>query len=248
MIRVLLLLLSIAVVPTISAGAGAGEDEWVQGNRIKVRLGGFQGRSLITMEIGRNGDVLVRREEKTNDGVETLTLLLVSGQALAVAGPVPTGKELDVLDAAGLQVQLIEQLLARAYPAGPSSVKGHERIALKESKEPIRIGTTGAKGYFSAPWRLSGEAKELADQKIGFELRFSFRAADAKKKTQTLMFAGIWHRDAKAPTFDDRLPLQGWHIFLLGTRAGQSRQEYAAVRTDDYPTVGALREALEKQR
>lgn len=247
MIRTLLSMWVAAQVLSLALIAQAGQDEWVQGNRIKVRLGGFQGRSLITMEIGQNGDILVRREEKTHDAVSAVTLLLVNGQALAVTGAhLPSGKELEILDAAGLQVQLVEHLLSRAYPAGPSSVKGHEKMSIRERKEPIRIGTTGAKGYFSAPWSVSGEAKELAPEKIGFELRFSFKPEESKKKTETLTFAGIWHRDGRAPRFDDRLPLQGWQIYLLATRSNESQADYAAVPTDGYPTLGDLRQALQK--
>lgn len=229
--------------------AEGGQDEWLQGNRIKVRPGGFEGQSLMTMEIGQHGDVLVRQETKEHDTVSTVTLLLVEGKAVAVAGgELPGGGELDILDSAGLQVQLIEHILSRAYPNGPSGVKDRGKIAIKEQKDPIRIGTTGAKGYFSPPWSVAGEAKVLAPDKIGFDFTFSFRPDASKKKTETLKFAGIWQRDPQSPHFDNRLPLQGWKIYLLGARTGEKGASYSAVPTQNYTTLGALRQALQEQR
>lgn len=243
-----LVLLPMCILLSIPVAEG-GQDEWRQGNRIKVRPGGFEGRSLMTMEIGRDGDVWVRQETKENDTVRTVALLLVGGKAVAVAGgELPSGAELNILDSAGLQVQLVEHILSRAYPGGPSAVKGHEKISLKEKKEPIRIGTTGAKGYFSPPWSVTGEAKVLAPDKIGFDFAFSFRTDASKKKGETLKFAGIWQRDSQTPYFDDRLPLQGWKIYLLGTRPDDKGTSYGAVPTESYMTLGALRQALQAQR
>jgi hypothetical protein len=227
----------------------AGQDEWLQGNRIKVRPGGFDGQTLITMEIGREGDVWIRQEVKEKDTVSALTLLLVGGKAVAViGGELPSGAEMEVLDRAGLQVQLVEYILGRAYPDGPESVKGHEKMAMKEKKEPIRIGTTGSKGYFSPPWSVAGIATPLAPGKVGFDFTLSFAAqAPKKKKSGTLKFAGIWQRDSRTPHFDDRLPLEGWKIYLLGTRSETASVQYGVVPAEGYRTLGDLRQALRQQ-
>jgi len=239
----------------------AGQEEWLQGNRVKLRPGGFDGQTLITMEIGQGGDVWIRQEAKEKDGVAALTLLLVGGKAVAVAGAeLRSGTELDILDRAGLQLQLVEHLLGRAYPDGPDSVNGHEKIAVQEKKEPIQIGTTGSKGYFSPPWSVTGQATPLAAGKVGFDFIFSFApeksngkaSKKATKKTNMakpskLKFAGIWQRDSRTPNFDDRLPLAGWRIYLLGTRSGEHTTQYRAVPTEKYKTLGDLRQALQKQ-
>jgi hypothetical protein len=240
----------------------AGQEEWLQGNRVKLRPGGFDGQTLVTMEIGQGGDVWIRQESKEKGAVTALTLLLVGGKAVAVAGgELRSGTELEVLDRAGLQLQLVEHLLSRAYPDGPDSVNGHEKIAVQEKKEPIQIGTTGSKGYFSPPWSVIGQATPLATGKVGFDFTFSFAAEKsnekpnkkANKKTNKLKpsklkFAGIWQRDSRTPHFDDRLPLEGWKIYLLGTRSGEHpTQQYGAVPTEKYETLGDLRQALQKQ-
>ncbi len=236
--------LTLVVLLGLAGTAPGGQEEWLQGNRIKLRPGGFDGTSLLTMEVGQGGDVWVRREVKQQETVKGVTLLLVGGKAVAVTGDdVPSGKELELLDTAGLQVQLVEHILARAYPQGPSSVKGRKTIAITEKKEPIRIGTTGAKGYFSPPWRVTGEATPLAPDKVGFEFVFSF--SGEKKKSEKLAFAGIWHRDPEPPRFDDRLPLTGWKIYLLGTRTDQGGG-YATAETERYQTLGDLRAAIAK--
>ncbi|WP_447984911.1 hypothetical protein [Nitrospira sp. Nam74] len=231
--------------------AKAGQDEWLQGNRIKLRPGGFDGQSLTTMEIGSGGDILIRQEAKEKNEVTTLTLLLVGGKAVAVSGgELPSGGELEVLDRAGLQLQLVEYILGRAYPDGPGSVPGHEKMAIQEKKDPIRIGTTGSKGYFSPPWSVVGRATPLAPGKVGFDFTFSFapeQSKQKKKKSTKLKFAGIWQRDPRTPTFDDRLPLAGWKVYMLGTRTGEQAASYGVVPSENYNTLGALRQALSKQ-
>jgi len=235
----------------------AGQEEWLQGNRVKLRPGGFDGQTLITMEIGQSGDVWIRQEAKEKDRVAALTLLLVGGKAVAVAGgELRTGTEMEILDRAGLQLQLVEHILSQAYPDGPGSVNGHEKIAVQEKKEPIQIGTTGAKGYFSPPWSVAGHATPLATDKVGFDFTFSFAAEKSKEKANKktnkmkpnkLQFAGIWQRDPRTPSFDDRLPLAGWKIYLLGTRSGEPSTQYGAIPTEQYKTLGDLRQALQKQ-
>lgn len=239
----------------------AGQEEWLQGNRVKLRPGGFDGQTLVTMEIGQGGDVWIRQEVKEKAGVAALTLLLVGGKAVAVAGgELRSGTELEILDRAGLQLQLVEHLLGRAYPDGPESVTGHEKIAVQEKKDPIQIGTTGSKGYFSPPWSVTGQATPLATGKVGFDFTFSFAPEKSNEKTNKkankntnklkpskLKFAGIWQRDPRAPNFDDRLPLAGWTIYLLGTRSGEHSTQYGAVPTEKYKTLGELRQALQKQ-
>jgi len=87
-----------------SFGSEAGQDEWQQGNRVKLRPGGFEGQSLITMEMGSGGDVWIRQEEKDttkNSEPSGVTLLLVAGKAVAVTGgELPAGGELE-------QIQLL---------------------------------------------------------------------------------------------------------------------------------------------
>jgi len=235
----------------------AGQEEWLQGNRVKLRPGGFDGQTLITMEIGQGGDVWIRQEAKEKDRVAALTLLLVGGKAVAVAGgDLRSGTELEILDRAGLQLQLVEHILSRAYPAGPDSVNGHEKIAVQEKKEPIQIGTTGSRGYFSPPWSVAGHATPLATGKVGFDFTFSFAAEKSKEKANKktnkmkpnkLKFAGIWQRDPRAPNFDDRLPLAGWRVYLLGTRSGEPTTQYGVVPAEQYKTLGDLRQALQRQ-
>src|SRR5690348_9101652 len=58
----------------------AGQEEWLQANRVKLRPGGFDGQTLITMEIGQGGDVWIRQEAKEKGRVAALTLLLVGGK------------------------------------------------------------------------------------------------------------------------------------------------------------------------
>jgi hypothetical protein len=250
-----ILIQMVAMAPGLAGEVG--QDEWLQGNRVKLRPGGFDGQMLITMEIGEGGDVLIRQEAKEKKEVTALMLLLVGGKAVAVSGgELPSGGELDVLDRAGLQLQLVEHILGRAYPGGPASVQGHEKMAIQEKKDPIRIGTTGSKGYFSPPWSVVGQATPLAPGKIGFDFTFSFAAEKTKQKTKEksknkkpnkLKFAGIWQRDPRTPTFDDRLPLTGWKVYLLGTRTGEHTASYGAVQTESYNTLGDLRHALQKQ-
>lgn len=245
------------VAMLIALVSEAGQEEWLQANRVKLRPGGFDGQTLITMEIGQGGDVWIRQEAKEKDRVAALTLLLVGGKAVAVAGgELRSGAELDILDRVGLQLQLVEHLMGRAYPDGPASVNGHEKIAVQEKKEPIQIGTTGARGYFSPPWSVVGQATPLATGKVGFDFTFSFATEKSKekadkktkkKKANELKFAGIWQRDPRAPNFDDRLPLAGWKIYLLGTRDDEHTPQYGAVPTETYKTLGDLRRALQTQ-
>jgi hypothetical protein len=85
---------------------------------------------------------------------------------------------------------------------------------------------------------------------VGFDFTFSFapeQSKQKKKKPIKLKFAGIWQRDPRTPTFDDRLPLTGWKVYMLGTRTGEQAASYGAVPSENYNTLGALRQALGKQ-
>jgi hypothetical protein len=106
---------------------------------------------------------------------------------------------------------------------------------------------------------VTGQATPLARGKVGFDFTFSFAAEKSEKtnkkekkkaaqtKSNKLKFAGIWQRDPRTPTFDDRLPLAGWTIYLLGTRGGEQSTQYGAVPTEKYKTLGDLRQALQQQ-
>ncbi len=229
------------------------ELRWSKGTHVHIRTGDPEGSysAKWDLEIGKGGDIRITRDEQLHGMRRTATILLVSGKAMAVNG-LRQGEafETDEVDGPALALQLVEKLLAKAFPQGPASVGSNSAIQVHEKKEKLQINTTSAEGEYLPPWLLSGSAKTLGPNSVGFDLRFTFQSLNAREVSALL--SGQWKREPIEPTFPDHLSIKGWKIYfpdpLSESKKGPTASDYGATPGRSFDTLGQLREFLQKSK
>ncbi|PSH04826.1 MAG: hypothetical protein CXZ00_05530 [Acidobacteria bacterium] len=181
---------------------------------------------------------------------------MIGGRVMAIKGPIAeAGYEIDALDAAALQLQLVMKLLGRALPDGPASVKSAQSIDFADSKTGVEIATLSAGGMIQPPWHIIGELKRLPTDGIQYTLTLTSRSGDEASKGQhesIVMFAGTLFNSANT-RIDDQLSLEKWNVFEVGP---QSRKQQGATVIDfgaaptsmTYKTVADVRKQIEADK
>ncbi len=160
---------------------------------------------------------------------------------MATQGPIAEpGYELDALDGAILQLQLVTKLLGRAIPEGPATIKSAQHVDFSDSNTGVQIATPSAGGMMSAPWRVVGELKRGQSDSVDFDLAFTFPSREGKGTT-TLSFSGKLFNTANTKV-DDQMQSATWNLFGVGPQSrkqgGSTIIDYsAAPETSTYKTV-----------
>ena len=191
---------------------------------------------------------------ETSDGkkVSRGRILVIGGREMATRGPVTEpGHEIDALDAAVLQRQLVTRLLGEVLPKGPEEVQGMRKIDFKKEKTGIQFATPSVQGFIAPPWHVSGDVKIVAQDFIEYELMLT-SGTKGKPLDQggeyAANFSGRLSKIASAK-IDDTMPLDEWRVFGLGV---QTRKEgnstvydYGAAPTSEtYKTVAEVRKKI----
>ena len=217
-------------------------DDWFDVTRMEVHSGVLLSgqSSIVTIVNAANGDFHLR----TDDG----EMYVIGGQILLAKGvEMSLGKEIDAVDAPGLQVQLALKLLEKAVPAGPSSVRTTKSIDVSEATEPIEVATPSAGGAYAAPWQLKGTVKRVDAKRVAFDFQFKVEQA-----AQPFMLSGTWERATPKPVFSDLLNISAWRAFTLGpheTKSGRGTiLDYGAQELPKrFATLGDARTAAKKR-
>ena len=141
------------------------------------------------------------------------------------------------------------QLLQQAFPQGPESVISTQRVQVDESDAPVGTETTNTSRYFYPPWKLRGDVRRVAADRIGFDFQFVAASAGAPARSEKYALSGIWQQRTPTPRFADDFSLLGWSVYRIrmGTRDAGGITIAAYVTTADsrhYQTLGELRGAL----
>lgn len=197
------------------------------------------------------GDIAVDVEQAEGSSVKKGKILMIGGRIMATEGPiVERGYEIDTLDGAVLNLQLVVKALGRAFPNGPASINTAQKVDFSDAKTGIQIATASAGGMIQAPWRLVGELKR--DESDGIQYDLTLTAAGANKKDKgTFRMSGKLFNGAQT-RIDDQLKLDAWILYGVGV---QSRKEgnatifdYSAAPTKStYRTVADVRKKLEAE-
>jgi hypothetical protein len=175
-------------------------------------------------------------------------IIMIGGRVMAAQGPITEpGYEIDTLDGAILELQLVTKLLGRAIPDGPATINSDQHVDFSDSETGVQIATPSAGGMMQAPWRVVGELKRTQDDGVAFDLAFTFPSEEGKGTT-TMSFSGKLFNAANTK-IDDQMQLGTWNLFGVGP---QSRKQgdatiidySAAPETSTYKIVADVRKKL----
>jgi hypothetical protein len=183
-------------------------------------------------------------------------ILLIGGRVMAIQGPVAEkGYEIDALDGAVLELELVTKMLGRVLPDGPVAVQKSRVIDYTDKKTGIQFATPSAEGFVRPPWHVVGELKRTPSDAIEFDLTLDTAGMggpledEAQSHPVTMQFSGRFSKVEHAK-LEDQLSLAGWNVFTLGVQSHEKRDsgttiDYnAAPATPTYKTVADVRKSI----
>lgn len=182
-------------------------------------------------------------------------ILMIGGRVMAVQGPiVEPGYEIDALDGAVLELQLVIKLLGRVLPNGPTALRSAQIIDYSDVTTGIQIATPSAEGMIQPPWHVVGEVKPAEGSSIRYELTLTSKTGDqgAKARVDTVVSLAGTLSSVGSAKIDDHLSLERWDLFGVGVQSrkqqGATTYDYsAAPATTNYKTVADVRKKLVEQ-
>ena len=209
---------------------------WSTLNAASLEIGtpGSKDTLRCEFELLPGSDVRIQVTDKRGGTTTSGTLMLVAGHLLVHDYPVVPGKELDVPDACGLSIQLVNQLLALGAGVPPTSIRGTDDIALLDNQTTLHLESTSARADVPLPWSVRGTATSVETGVVSFDLVHATAEGEAR-------FVGTWERRTPAPALPDDTPLAGWRLFRIEPKGDTLG---ATPVKKPYATVGALRASV----
>ncbi len=194
-------------------------------------------------------DIRIDVEQSAGGKVESGTLLLVGGDTLLAKGvDLPSGAEIDVLDAPVLTLRIVTKVLATVFPDGPDKIQGKVKVDHVERTRPISVGTASAGGQIPTPWYVRGTVTKTGDGRVEYDLELSQGDVLAAFSTPALTYSGVLATSTKPP-LNDSMSLTGWKAYSLGprsTKEGSSTKiDYGAtIKDSGAATIKSLRQRI----
>jgi len=186
------------------------------------------------------GDVLIRLEQSSPDGVQTGELVLVGGRAIAARGRVAQGADLELMmQAPTLMLQLAFGLLRRAIPGGPAVVTAEREFRVEEPEISVEIDTGVAVGSFAAPWSVTGKAWPSSPARRRFDLVFRFSGPQPGAPDGQFSITGGQEYGGDSYPLSDETPLDGWKLQWISGESAEAEDPPAG------QTLGGLRAATQ---
>ena len=204
------------------------------------------GSTSSHFEVAPNGDARIAVELRDDGTHTTGTILLVAGRWMLTRGfTSKAGKEIEALDIAALNSQLVIVLLTAVLPGGRPAAGPPQHVRFAEKVKPIRIATASTSAEYHAPWTVTGSVTvPEADAPASYQLSFTYSEEGAAR---TLDFAGSV-ANAKSPVeLPDSMKVAGWKISRLSTTtqsssSGTQTGSGAHHALPQVTTLGELRE------
>jgi hypothetical protein len=259
-IAIFFLIMAVCAAPIASASTAQQEPcedpcgkptSWQDFNSFSLKVT-VPGQSAYSVYRGKfdkeTDDIQIDVENRQSGSIVKGKILMIGGRVMATQGPITEpGYEIDALDGAILELQLVTKLLGRALPDGPATVKASRHIDYSDAKTGVQIATPSAGGLIQAPWRLVGELKRIQPDVIEYEL--SFTSANGRDQSKgTVAFSGrLFNTDATK--IENQLSLENWNLFGVGPQSQKQGHatiiDYsAAPETTVYKTVADVRRKL----
>lgn len=228
----LALLIATAPAAAFAAAAAAWSPDDIHVSRSSP---GQPGSAGSRFEIAQNGDARITVERREGSTHATGTIILIGGRWMLTQGfAAAPGKELESLDLAVLNSQLVVVLLTAALPDGPPAAGAPQHVRFVEKTNPIRIATATSATEYLAPWTVVGTVTvPAADAEATYQLSFTY---SDQGLSRTLDFAGSVG-DAQSPLdFPDSMKLAGWKVRRLPQSLESS---FTAADPESAPHPGA---------
>jgi hypothetical protein len=210
-LSVLALLIATAPAAAFAAAAAAWSPDDIHVSRSSP---GEPGSAGSRFEIARNRDARITIERREGSTHATGTIVLIGGRWMLTQGfAAAPGKELESLDLAVLNSQLVVVLLTAALPDGPPSAGPPQHVRFVEKTNPIRIATATSATEYLAPWTVVGTViVPAADAEATYQLSFTY---SDQGLSRTMDFAGSVGNARSPLDFPDSMKLAGWKIRRL---------------------------------
>jgi hypothetical protein len=213
--------------------------------RVVETVPGQKGSADTRLEVASNGDARVTVDLSDAGSRTKGTILLIAGKWMLTQGFTPKpGEEIDVLDAAALNSQLVVALLNAAVPKGPPAPGPPQRVLFSEKSKPIRVSTQSASGEYNPPWKVEGTVS-VAATAAPATYHFSFTFSPEGQPV-TLDLSGSIGTPSPPVLFPDSMTLGGWVIHKIGPYQEQlpdgTKLDYGArPQSPKATTIGELR-------
>jgi len=234
-----ILLLALSAGPAAARTTDVRAAAWTP-NDISVTqtLPGQEGGASSRFQVGENGDARIEVTLRSGSTQTAGTILLIAGRWLLAQGFDATpAQEIDALDTAALNSQLVIVLLTAALPKGPPDPGAPQRVNFTEKGYPIHIATATASREYGAPWTVEGTVSvQAARAPTTFRLSFSY---SDQGRPMTNVFAGSVASSEPPVYLPDSMKVTGWTIRRIG--AHQERRPAAGAAVPKAATVGDLR-------
>jgi hypothetical protein len=182
---------------------------------------GQPGSSSTHFEVAANGDARIAVELRAGGTHTTGTILLIGGRWMLTQGFTSKGaKEIEALDVAALNSQLVIVLLTAVLPGGRPAPSPAQHLRFAEKANPIRIATASTSAEYLAPWTVTGSVTVPdADAPATYQLSFTYSDQGVAR---TIDFAGSVGNTKSPVDLPDSMKLAGWKITRLSMTSESS--------------------------
>jgi hypothetical protein len=162
-------------------------------------------------EVAPDGDARIAIERRDGSSRTTGTILLIGGRWMLTRGfGVSADKEIESLDLAVLDSQLVVVLLTAALPDGPPAPGPPQHVRFAEKTNPIRMSTASTSVEYQAPWTVVGTVTvPAAGAAANYQLSFTW---SDRGTARTVDFAGSAGNAKSVLDLPDSMKLTGWKI------------------------------------
>jgi hypothetical protein len=231
MLRALLLgLILIATAPP-AAHAVEGAAAWTPNDISVSQTEAVRaGVADTRFEVAPSGDARIAVDLREGARHIKGTILLIAGRWMLTQGfAAAAGKEVDALDVATLNSQLVIVLLTAVLPSGPPAATAPQHVRFAEKNQPIRMETATRSADYHAPWTVVGSVSmPAADAPVSYQLSFTYSQEGVAR---TLDFAGTVATVRAPLELPDSMKLAGWKIRRLGADTASSKSPLPTAAT-----------------
>lgn len=238
-----MLALVLAFVPAIGR-TGSGATSWLANDVSTLQtMPGWDGSEQSRLEVGENGDTRITFDLRGGGKQTEGTIVVVADRWMLIRGFTPgPGVEIDELDIAVLNCQLVVRLLEAALPEGPPVPGIPVHVSVSEKVRPVQVATPSAFGEYGPPWTLDGTVDvPTKGAPANYQLIFSY-LSEGRGTTMKL----VGRVGSALLSLPDSMPLEGWAVHSLGHHQHDSsnskgHDQSAPPDTSPPATIGDLR-------
>jgi len=208
-------MLALTVTATSMPALAAAAANWAPDDiSVSQSESGGPASATTRFEVAADGDARIAVERRAGSTRSSGTILLVGGRWMLTRGfAASPGKEIEALDLAALNSQLVIVLLTAALPDGPPAPGKPQHVRFAEKNNAIRIATASTSAEYRPPWTVVGTVSVPSTQAAAnYQLAFTY---SDRGISRTIDFAGSAGNARPPLDLPDSMKLVGWSIRRL---------------------------------